>query len=639
MAKSKRKFKTEVQQLLDLVIHSLYSHKEIFLRELISNASDAIDRARFEALSDSAISEPEGGWKIKLLPNKEAGTLTLRDNGIGMTRDEMEANLGTIANSGTKAFMQQMQDMKDTPELIGQFGVGFYSAFMVADKVTVRSKRAGSDEAPQEWSSTGDGSYTLDDIEREQTGSDIILHLKEEELEYLEEWKLRQLIKQYSDYVAFPIVMDVTTKQSPTDEEGNAIPDSDEMVEITEEQTLNSMKAIWTRSKSEVSEEEYHAFYKSLSNDYTDPAETIHWRAEGAIEFSSLLYIPAKAPMDIHYDMEPKGVHLYVRRVFIMNDTKVMLPPYLRFMKGVVDSSDLPLNVSREILQEDKLLEKIQKNLVSKILGSLKTMQEKRREDYEAFWKELGKVLKEGMHLDFANREKLSNLLLFESTKDAAGTLTSLQEYVERMPEDQKAIYYLSGDDRVTLEQSPLLEAFRKKNLEVLLLTDPIDEWVMPALPTFAEKELKAIDQADVDLDSDEEKQEKEAQREEQEKTYADVLKKLEDSLVDQVKAVKLSDRLVDSACCLVADDDGMNPQMLRMMQQMGQEMPAPKRVLELNPDHAVMERLQQAQANDEKELIGQFGELLYAQAMIAEGEVPENPSRFTQLVSELMAR
>jgi len=645
MSAQTKSFQTEVSQLLDLVIHSLYSNKEIFLRELISNASDAIDRARFAAVSDSAIEEPEGGWKIKLVPNKEEKTLSIVDNGIGMNAEDLEANIGTIANSGTKAFLKELAaaDAADRPELIGQFGVGFYASFMVADKVELISRKAGEDQA-WKWTSSGDGTYEIEEAERDTFGTTITLHMKQEEGEeaegeedFTQEYKLRQIVKQYSDYIAFPVVMDVTRKEK--DEEASEEGEDPVYKDVTEEETLNSMKAIWTRNKSEVEEDEYHQFYKGAFHDYEDPQEVIHWRAEGTTEFTGMLFLPSKAPFDLFYNEEAKGLHLYVKRVFIMNDCKELLPSYLRFVRGVVDSSDLNLNVSREILQSNPLVRRIGKNVTSKVLSTLKSMQDKRPEEYEAFWKEFGRVLKEGMHVDFANKDKISHLLRFESSKTDAGETINLKDYLDRMQPDQKEIYYLTGESREVVENSPLLEAFRKKDLEVLFLTDTIDEWVIPALTDYEEKPLKAIHRGQVDLDSDEEKQEKEEKRKEAEETYKPVLEALKTSLGEKIKDVRLSDRLTDSASVLVADDSGIDANMERMMKAMGQVAPEVKRTLELNPEHPVMAKLKtMVETESENSDVSEYGELLYDQALLTEGSPLPNPALFAQRVSNLMA-
>ncbi len=439
MSKTTKQFQTEVQQLLDLVIHSLYSNKDIFLRELISNASDAIDKVRFESHSDEALLEANSDWKIKIIPDKAAGTLTIRDNGIGMNMAEVEENIGTIARSGTKAFMQSLKDKaaSDNPELIGQFGVGFYASFMVADRVTLETRKAGAADAGCRWESTGDGSYTVEECTRELRGTEITLHLKEEFKTYLDEWKIRSIVKKYSDYIQYPVVMDITRTETPKGVDGEEIEGAG-TIEKTEEQTLNSMKAIWARPKSDVTEEEYTEFYKHVSHDYDAPFRTIHFSAEGTSEFKALLYLPAKKPFDMFMNDRKKGLQLYVKRVFITDKCEELIPDYLRFVKGVVDSSDLPLNVSREILQEDVQIKRIQKGLVSKILSTLAEVKEKNFDEYVTFWKEFGQVIKEGLHFDYANKEKLQELVLFESTATEAGSFVSLKDYVERMPEESE---------------------------------------------------------------------------------------------------------------------------------------------------------------------------------------------------------
>lgn len=641
MSTQTKSFKTEVSQLLDLVIHSLYSNKDIFLRELISNSSDAIDRARFEALSNTDLHEPEGGWKIKLVPDKEAKTLTIIDNGIGMNEVELETNIGTIANSGTKAFLKQLKEAEaaDRPELIGQFGVGFYASFMVADKVEILTRRAGETQA-WHWVSAGDGTYEIGEAERENHGTTITLHLRGEEEgdDYTSEWKLREIVKQYSDYIAFPVVMDVTRKEK--DEEASQEGEDPVMKDVTKEETLNSMKAIWTRPKSEVTDEEYNAFYKGTFHDYDDPRKVIHWSAEGTTEFKAMLFLPRSAPFDLFYDDKVKGLHLYVKRVFIMNDCNELLPGYLRFVRGVVDSSDLDLNVSREILQNNPLVRRIGKNLVSKVLSTLKEMQENETEAYEEFWKEFGRVLKEGMHTDHANKDKLSHLLRFESSKTEAGKTISLKDYLDRMQPDQKEIYYLTGESRGVVENSPLLEAFKARKLEVLFLTDTIDEWVVPALDQYEEKPFKGIHRGDVDLDSEDEKKEKEEARKTAEETYKPVLEALKKALGEKVKDVKFSGRLTDSAAVLVADEQGIDANMERMMKAMGQVVPQVKRTLELNPNHAVLNKLKtMVEANPEDPDITEYAELLRDQALLTEGGELENPALFAQRVSKVMAK
>jgi len=491
-------FKTELKQLLHLIIHSLYSHKDIFLRELISNASDAIDTIRFESLTKPELLEDNAEWKIKLIPDEKAGTLTVSDNGVGMSKDSIVEHLGTIAKSGTRVFLENLKraDVKERPELIGQFGVGFYSSFMVADKVTVVSRTAGSKSDGVRWESDGQGEFTVEAVEKESRGTDVILHVREEDRHFLQAWELRQIVKKYSDFVEHPIVIDVEK-----DEDGK---------KTTVEETLNSRKAIWLRPKAQITPEEYNEFYKHLSHDYENAAKTIHYTAEGVIEFRALLYIPTHRPLDLMWGDSKKGLHLYIQRVFIMDDCEALLPSYLRFVRGVVDSPDLPLNVSREILQQSAPLEKIKSNLANKVLSTLDEMKRKEYDAYVTFYKELGVFLKEGVSQDWSNRERLADLLLFESTKTEAGTFTDLGQYVERMPADQKEIYYLIGEGRELIEQSPYLEGFKAKGQEVLLLTDPIDEFVAGALTEYKGKRLKAADKGEQDqaaIDEDKKKQ------------------------------------------------------------------------------------------------------------------------------------
>jgi molecular chaperone HtpG len=639
MTKATKKFETEVQQLLDLVIHSLYSNRDIFLRELISNASDAIDKVRFEAHSSEAILEGNSDWKVKLIPDKGARTITIRDNGIGMSIAEVEENIGTIARSGTRAFMESLKgkDLAHNPELIGQFGVGFYASFMVADKVTLVTRRAGDTAAGCCWESTGDGSYTIEECTKESRGTEITLHLKEGMEEYLDEWKLRSIVKKYSDYVQYPIVMDITRTEPAKGVDGKVIEGGGE-IETTTEETLNSMKAIWARPKSEISDEEYEEFYKHISHDYDKPLKTIHYAAEGVSEFKALLYIPSHKPFDLFFAERKKGVHLYVRRVFITDNCEHLIPDYLRFVKGVVDSSDLPLNVSREILQEDVQIKRIQKNLVTKVLSTLAEMQEKEGESYRSFYNEFGPVLKEGVHFDFANKEKLQDLILFESSATAPGEFVSLKNYVERMPEGQKEIYFITGTTRQAVENSPHLEACRKKGYEVLFMTDPVDEWVVQSLTEYKEKKLKAVDRGDLEIASDEEKKELEAKKTEAQQRFAGVLEFLGKALDGKVKEVRLSSRLTESACCLVADNYGLNANMERILKAMNQEVPDSKRILEINPDHPILATLDALHGQDPGNTkLADYAELLYDQALLTEGSPIADPLRFTKLVSELM--
>jgi molecular chaperone HtpG len=633
-------FKTEIQQLLDIVIHSLYSNRDIFLRELISNASDAIDRARFLSLSNSDILEDNHDWKIKLSVDKEAKTLTIADNGIGMTAQEVEDNIGTIASSGTKKFLQQMKESQAAaPELIGQFGVGFYAAFMVADNVTLTTRVAGDKTKGIKWHSTGTGSYTIEEVEKATRGTEITIQLKEEMEEYLEEWKIRKIVKQYSDFVEHPIVMDITREETPLDDEGKPIEGAEKESKTTEE-TLNSCKAIWARPKSDVTDEEYKEFYHHISHDFMEPLKNLHWNVEGATEFRALLYIPKRAPMDMFMPEQNKnGVHLYIRRVFITENCEALVPQYLRFLRGVVDSSDLPLNISREILQEDRIVRVINKNIVKKVLDSLSDMMAKNREQYEEFWDQFGKVLKEGIHLDMANREKLTDLILCESSKTEAGKTTSLTEYIERMPEGQKEIYYITGDNRSALENSPHLEALRKHDFEVLFLTDPIDEWVVQNVTTFKEKPLKSITKGDLKLDDEETAKEKEEELKKASESFKDLLELTKTHLGDKVKEVKLSSRLTDSACCLVADEFGMGVHMEKIMQAMHQDMPAGKRILELNPEHPLLVAMQKIFAKDAKNArLNDYTDLLYDQALLTAGLPIPDPLAFANRVSNLMS-
>jgi len=558
-----------------------------------------------------------------------------------MNQAEVEENIGTIARSGTKAFMQSLKEKAaaNNPELIGQFGVGFYASFMIADHVTLETRKAGAADNGCRWESTGDGSYTVESCSREQRGTEIVLHLKDEFKEYLDEWKIRSIVKKYSDYIQYPVVMDVTRTETVKDDDGKEIEGAG-TIDKTEEQTLNSMKAIWARSKSDVTEDEYTEFYKHVSHDFEAPFKTIHFSAEGTSEFKALLYLPAQKPFDMFMADRKKGLQLYVKRVFITDKCEELIPDYLRFVKGVVDSSDLPLNVSRELLQEDVQLKRIQKGLVNKLLSTLAEVKEKENEQYVAFWKEFGQVLKEGLHFDYANKEKLQDLALFESTATENGAFVSLKEYVARMPEGQKEIYYITGTSRETLEQSPHLEAFRAKGYEVLFMTDPVDEWVVQALTEYDEKHLKAVDRGDISLDTEEEKKEKDKKREEAQKEFSDLIAAISDSLKEKVKEVRFSNRLTDSACCLVAEEYGMNANMERIMKAMNQSVPESKRVLELNPDHAILKAMAGIyQADKNAPVLADYADLLYDQALLTEGSPIKDPLRFTRLISDLMVK
>jgi molecular chaperone HtpG len=626
MSAKTRKFKTEVKQLLDLMIHSLYSHKEIFLRELISNASDAIDKVRYESLTNGDILGNDTDFKITLIPNKEDGTITIRDNGIGMDMDGAADALGTIAHSGTKEFiklLEENKDAKDNPELIGQFGVGFYSSFMVADKVTVISRKAGDDASVGvKWQSKADGSFTIDSCEKETRGTDVILHLKEDEKSYLEEWEIKEVVKKYSDYISYPVVMDVE-KTTPAEEEG-----AEPTKEIVEE-TLNSMKALWLKDKSEITEDEYTEFYKHVSHDYTAPAETIHYRAEGTQEFTVLLYIPKVAPMNIYYPDFKIGPTLYVKRVQIMDSCEELVPKYLRFLKGIVDSSDLPLNVSREILQNNKLVEQMNKNITKKVLETIKKMKMTEFDKYLEFYAQFGKILKEGIHYDFSRKEEIADLLLFESTETEDGKYTTLADYINRMKADQNEIYYITGAARSEVEKSPYLEGLKDKGYEVLFMLDEIDDIIINGLGVFKEKNFKSILKGDINLE-DSEKQE------EAKKEYEGLLGVIKEELGDNVGDVRLSGRLKDSACCLVAGESDIDPNMEKILRQMGQDVPEGKRIFEINPDHELF-GLMKGMKDENPELTKKFAKLLYDQALMLEGTKLADPSAFAAEITKLM--
>ncbi len=639
-------FKTEVKQMLDLVIHSLYSNKEIFLRELISNASDAIDRARFEALKDPSLLEDSPEWKIKLLVDKDARTLTIRDNGIGMTAEEVEKNIGTVANSGTKHFLESLKAGKEElpPELIGQFGVGFYSAFMVADQVTLLTRRAGDKANGTRWVSQGDGFYTLEQAEKETRGTDVILHLKEEEGEFLEEWRLRGIVKKYSDFVEHPIVIDVERQEPVKDEQGNEVKDADGKPvppkTVVREETLNSQKAIWLRPKAEVKKEEYDEFYRHLSHDYQEPFETIHWSVEGQAEFKALVYIPQKPMWDMMVsEARPHGIQLYVHRVFITDSCEQLLPRYLGFLRGVVDSADLPLNVSREMLQEARALTLIRRNLVKKVLDTLADMQKNAPERYEAFHDNFGEILKGGLREDAANAEKIQNLLLFPSTSLEDGKRTTLADYVTRMPEGQKEIYYLTADALANAKNSPRLEAFQKKGYEVLLMTDTVDEFVLPSLESYQGKPLKDISKGEIDLESEEEKKAHQEERKAAQEANAALLARLQEALKEKVSQVRLSNRLTDSACCLVDAEWALGRQMQRIMRSLKQEVPETKQILEINPDHPLVAALRTLlDKNPQDPRLDEAAEMLFDSARIMENQPLDNPREYARKVARLMA-
>ena len=620
-------FKTEVKQILDLMVHSLYSHKEIFLRELISNASDAIDKAHFESLTNKEMLEGEDDWKIKIIADKDAGTLTISDNGIGLTKDDAVMELGTIAHSGTKEFLAALKskDVEDNPELIGQFGVGFYSTFMVADKVTVLSRKAGAgDKQGIKWESGADGSFTVEDVEKENKGTDVILHLKDDEKNYLDEWEIKSTVKKYSDFIEHPVVMDV-------EREEESKLDKTKKVKVTEEETLNSMKAIWLKNKSDITKVEYNDFYKHVSHDYTDPAEVVHYKAEGASEFTSLLYIPSMRPVDIYYKEYKVGPTLYVKRVKIIDHCEELIPPYLRFVKGVVDSSDLPLNVSREILQNNRQIDVIKNSITKKVLSTLSDMKEKEFDKYLKFYKEFSRILKEGVHMDFDRRETIGELLLFPSTKAEKDKYRSIPEYVNDMKEGQEEIYYVTGSSLAETLESPYLEAFKEKDYEVLIMLEDIDDVIMSSFE-YKGKKFKSAIKGDITLDKSE-KEEKEKAG----KKYKKLLDLIQDRL-DDVKEVRLSGRLKDSACCLVGDEGEMDLQMENLMKSMGQAVPERKRILEINPSHPIFEAMNNIFKEDRKsKVLADYTDLLYNQALLLEGSKPKDSAAFAKTISRLM--
>ena len=619
MAKKTMKFKTELEQLLHLITHSLYSHREVFLRELISNACDAIDKVRFEGLTNAELLDGDSDWKITIKADADAQTLTISDNGIGMSRESVIENLGTIAHSGTKAFLQRAKelDLKDNPELIGQFGVGFYASFMVADEVTVITKAHG-EEAVQ-WKSKGTGSFTLDDSDRQTRGTDIVLHLKDEAKEYLEEWEIRSVVKKFSDFVEHPIVLLTTGR------------DKEKGTEEPKEEKLNTQKAIWLRPKSEIKDEEYAEFYKHISHDFNEPAEIIHYNAEGAIEFKALLFIPGAKPFDMMMNNDPKAhLNLYVQRVFISNEFDNLLPAYLRFVKGVVDSSDLPLNVSREILQDNPMLDKIRKNLVGRILKTLARMKKKDYDKFLKFHEQFSSILKEGLQNDWENKEKIADLLLFETTAKPAGEKTCFSDYVENMAEGQEEVLYLAGENRGAIENAPYLEAFKADGKEVLLMIDPIDDFVIPQLMEYKGKKLRAVNKGELEEDKDALKEE--------EKQFEGLIGFAKD-LLSGVKEVKLTTRLKDSAACLVGDEYSMSPHIEEMMRRMGQDVPKRESVLELNPGHPVVKKLQALYDADQKDpKVETLTKLLHDQAVIASGAKLDDPAGFAARLNAVLA-
>jgi molecular chaperone HtpG len=635
-------FQAEARQLLDLLVHSVYSDKDSFLRELISNASDALDKLRIEAFRNKDLNVDTSDLHIEIEADKDARTLTVRDNGIGMTRAEVVDLIGTLAKSGTAELRQQLreaQTAKNTAvseELIGQFGIGFYSTFMVADKVELLTHKAGESEATK-WESSGDGTYTIATVEGAPQGTSVTVHLKPEDAEdalhdYTSEWKIRTLVKKYSDFIAWPIRMEVETR-TPAPEDGG-----EETVTL-ETQTLNSSKALWARPKDEVSDEEYKEFYKHIAHAWDEPLEVISMKAEGNFEYQALLFIPSRAPFDLYEPGADIGVQLYVKRVFIMSDCEQLMPRYLRFIKGVVDAQDLSLNVSREMLQQDRQINAIRRRLTKKVLSTIKELQSERPDDYRTFWGQFGKVLKEGLMRDFDNQETLLQISSFASTH-SDDELTTLADYAERMKDGQEQIFYATGGSRQQILNSPHLEAFKAKGYEVLLLTDAVDEIWLGSVTEFDGKPLQSVAKGEVDLDTEEEKTAHEAERKEREKDFADLLTWLKETLNEHVKEVRLSTRLTESPACLITDAFGITPTLARMYRASGQDVPVEKRTLELNPNHPLVTGLQQAHKDrGDDPSVAETAELLYGTALLAEGDTPEDPARFAELLADRLAR
>ncbi len=627
-------FQAEAQQLLQLMIHSLYSDKEIFLRELVSNASDACDKLRFEGLVDDALYEDDPDLAISIRFDKDNRTLTVSDNGIGMDRNEIVEHLGTIAKSGTKQFLESLTgDKARDSMLIGQFGVGFYSVFIVADQVMVESRRAGlGSEHGVRWISDGKGKYELETMEKTGRGTDIILHMNDESIEFLEEFRLKHIIKKYSDHINLPIQMQVEqTVETEAQEEEQ--PEAEKKTELVWE-TVNQASALWTRAKKDIEDDEYREFYKHIAHDFEEPLSWIHNQVEGTQSYTTLFYIPRRAPFDLWDRDKQKGVKLYVKRVYIMDDAEHLMPQYLRFIKGVVDSDDLPLNVSREILQHNRLIDSIRGGSVKKILGMLESMASKEPEQYAGFWKEFGNVIKEGPAEDYANRERIAKLLRFASTRGEGDTQNvSLDDYVSRMQDGQDKIYYITADNYNAALHSPHLEIFRKKDIEVLLLSDRVDEWLVSHLTEFDGKKLQSAAKGELDLDgldSDEQKKE----QEETDKSYAELLEKMHKVLDERVAKVRISHRLTDSPSCLVVEEDEMALNLQHMLKQAGQAVPGVKPILEVNSGHALVERLNSQQ--DEK-LFEDWTHVLFDQALLSEGGQLVDPAAYVRRLNSLL--
>lgn len=634
MAKKENlQFQTEVSQLLQLMIHSLYSNKEIFLRELISNANDACEKLRFSALSNDALNEGDTQLKVEIEFDQEKNTVTVRDNGIGMTRSEVIENIGTIAKSGTKEFLSKLTgDKAKDSQMIGQFGVGFYSSFIVAEKVSLRSRKAGK-KTGVFWESTGEADFTIEDIKYEPKGTEITLHLKEEEKEFANQFKLKSIITKYADHLSVPVMMLETTEvESDDKEEDTKDGEKKEKATITEWKQVNKAQALWTKAKSEISEDDYKEFYKTVSHDWNEPLTWSHNQVEGKFEYTSLLYIPSKAPFDLWEPETQNGLKLYVQRTYIMDDSKNLLPRYLRFIKGIVDSNDLPLNVSREILQSNKVIDSIKRASTKKILTLLKRMANSDAAKYQEFWGQFGSVMKEGIQEDFSNKEELSKLLRFASTHNDDDTQNvSLEDYVSRMNSEQETIYYITADSYNTAKNSPHLEVFRKKDIEVILLYDRIDEWLVNGLTEFDGKKLQSVAKGDLDkLDTEKDKK----AVEKAEKANKDVIEKMEKILTDKVEKIKISTRLTDSAACIVLNNQDMALYMQQLMKQAGQAVPNSKPTLEINIQHAIFKKIQ---SEKDEAKFSDWTSLIFDQALLAEGGQLEDPSGFVKRMNNLM--
>ncbi len=621
-------FEAEVKQLLHLMIHSLYSNKEIFLRELISNASDACDKLRFEAIANDALYENNAELQIRVSFDKDQHTLTLRDNGIGMSRDEVIANLGTIARSGTRQFMEQLSgDQKKDAHLIGQFGVGFYSSFIVADRVTVTTRRAGltADQGVR-WESSADGDYTIENVEQSERGTEVVLHLKEDSHEFADGWRLRSIIRKYSDHITLPILMVKEDYRSAEEKE------KEETV-IPEEETVNKASALWVRPKNEITEDEYNEFYKHVSHDYEAPLARSHSRVEGKLDYISLLYIPKRAPFDLWDREKRSGLKLYVKRVFIMDDAEHLMPNYLRFVRGIIDSSDLPLNVSREILQHNHAIESMKSGSVKKVLGLLEKMAADEPENYKTFWKEFGKVMKEGPGEDYANKESIAKLLRFASTHhDTDEQSVSLDDYISRMKEGQESIYYITADSFAAAKNSPHLEIFRKKGIEVILMFDRVDEWLSSSLHDYQSKSLKSVTKGALDLGKLDDESEKEAQ-EQAAKAAEPLIKRIQESLGERVKEVRVTHRLTASPACLVTEEHEMSANLERILKQVGQNAPNIKPIMEINAEHPLLKRLNQ----ESGERFNDLALILFDQALLAEGGQLDDPALFVSKLNQML--